>query len=131
MMRRPHQLVGRSPEPSPVGCAVGYDISSLATDVASLRRATRSEAPERLGMGEPHPARRFVLLTRCRPSEERFRTWERLCGVPRIEDIVHHEARQEGAVEIPLHLSGPVAEDMDPLGERLPHVGAGGVVELG
>jgi len=41
----------------------------------SLRRATRSEARAR-GDGESHPARRFMLLARCR------------CGIPDIERIV-------------------------------------------
>jgi len=62
-------LVGRSAEPSPCG----YDVCGLATNVASVRRTTRSETPKHLGMSEPHPARRFVLLARCRPSQERSR----------------------------------------------------------
>ena len=97
---------GRSPEPSPCG----YDISGLATAFASLRRATRSDAPERVGVGEPHPARGFVLLARCRPSQERFRTRERQSGAPGIERVCINEARQERAVEIALHLPGPVSE---------------------
>ena len=36
----------------------------------SLRRATRSRARAR-GDGESHPARRFMLLARCRPSQQR------------------------------------------------------------
>ncbi len=51
---------GRSPEPSPCG----YAVSGLATAFASLRRATGSDAPKRVGVGEPQPARRFVLLDR-------------------------------------------------------------------
>ena len=47
-----HHPVGRSPEPSPCGDAAGYDVRGLATNVASLRRASRSEAPKHLGMGE-------------------------------------------------------------------------------
>src|SRR6266545_5748842 len=117
---------GRSPGPSPCG----YDISGLATAFASLRRATRSDAPERVGVGEPHPARRFVLLARCRPSQERFRTRERQSGAPGIERVCLNEARQERAVEIPLHLPGSVSEHVYPLAERLLHVLAGGVVEL-
>ncbi len=49
-MRFPHH-VGRSPEPPPCG----YDISGLATVFASLRRATRSDAAERVGVGNPTP----------------------------------------------------------------------------
>jgi len=67
-----HHLVGRSPEPSPCGHAA-IDVSG-STDVASLRRATRSGAPKHLGMREPHPAHRIVLLARSLPSHERFRT---------------------------------------------------------
>jgi len=44
----------------------------------SLRRATCSEARAR-GDGESHPARRFMLLARCRPS---FRSRECRCGIP-------------------------------------------------
>jgi len=51
---RAHHLVGRSPEPSSCGHAAGYDVPGLVTNVASLRRATRSEAPKHLGeMGTP------------------------------------------------------------------------------
>src|SRR6266545_2772255 len=117
---------GRSPGPSPCG----YDISGLATAFASLRRATRSDAPERVGVGEPHPARRFVLLARCRPSQERFRTRERQSGAPSIERVFNNKARQEGAVEIPLDFPRPIAQHVHPLAEWLLHVLAGGVVEL-
>src|SRR6266508_169016 len=104
---------GRSPEPSPCG----YAVSGLATAFASLRRATRSDAPERVGVGEPHPARWFVLLARCRPSQERFRTRERHRGAPGIERVCLNEARQERAVEIPLHLPRPIAQHVHPLAE--------------
>ena len=40
------------------------------------------------GMGEPHPPRRFVLLARCRPSQQRFRSRECRCGIPGIERVV-------------------------------------------
>jgi len=41
----------RSPEPSPFG----HDVSGLAHEVTSLRRATRSDVPGRVGMGNPTP----------------------------------------------------------------------------
>jgi len=46
----------------------------LATTPPLSRRATRSETSKHPGMREPHPARRLVLLARCRPSQKRFRT---------------------------------------------------------
>jgi len=53
----------------------------------SLRRATRSGARAH-GGGESHPARRFMLLARCRPSQQRFRSRECRCGIPDIERVV-------------------------------------------
>ena len=70
-----------SPEPSPFG----YDVSGLAHEVNSLRRATHSDAPEYVGVGKPtqdrrvhwhrrmgsiHPAPRAKLLSaRCQAEE--------------------------------------------------------------
>jgi len=53
-MMLPHHLAGRSPEPSPCG----YAISALAASFASG--------------GRPATTRRFALLPRCRPSQERL-----------------------------------------------------------
>ena len=81
-------------------------------------------------MGEAHPARRCVLLSRRRPSQQRFRTPERLCGAAGIERVCFNEARQEGAVELSLHHARSIPEHMDPLGEGLLRVGTGRVVVL-
>ena len=78
----------RSPEPSPCNHAAGYDVSGLATSVASeetppcravsciwvrahdnsLRRTTRSETPKNLEMGEPHPCASCSLEARPPPE---------------------------------------------------------------
>ncbi|HTP26357.1 MAG TPA: hypothetical protein VMK12_11950, partial [Anaeromyxobacteraceae bacterium] len=96
----------RSLEPSPFG----YDVSGLAHD-NSLRRATRSDAPEYVGVGKRTPLAGSCCALRCRPSQERFRTRERQSGAPSIERVLHHEAWQEGAVQIPLNFTGAVAKD--------------------
>jgi len=84
---------------------------------------------ERVGVGEAHPTRRFVLLSRRRPSQQRFRIPERLCGVPSIERACFNEARQERRCRA-LHQARPIPEHMDPLGEGLLRVGTGRVIVL-
>src|SRR6266545_2383573 len=116
---------GRSPEPSPCG----YDVSGLAAAFASLRRATRSDALAHVGVRKSAPAR-GLEFARCRPSQQRFRSRECHSGTPSIELVCINEARQEGAVQIALHLPGPIAEHVYALGERLLYVLAGRVVEL-
>jgi len=50
-------------------------------------RGGSTEARAR-GDGESDPARRFMLLARCRPSQQRFRSRECRCGIPDIERVV-------------------------------------------
>jgi len=100
----------RSLEPSPFG----YDVSDLAHEVTSFRRATRSDAPECVGVGKPTPLAGSCCSLTCRPSQERFRTRERQSGAPSVERVLHHEACREGAVQIPLNCIGAVAKEPVP-----------------
>ena len=121
-------LGGRSPGSSPCG----YDIPGLAAAFVSLRRTTRSEAPKRLGERKAAPAR-GLCCTRCRPSQQRFRSRECHSGTPgRHRVFCNYESRQEGAVEVALQLPGSIAEavHVHALGERLLGVGAGRQVDL-
>jgi len=54
----------------PVDAANGWHSAGVVSPLIDGRRAGAG------GGGEPHPARRFVLLARCRPSQEQFRTRE-------------------------------------------------------
>jgi len=59
-------------------------------------------------MGESRRAHRFVLLARCRPSQQRFRSRECRCGIPDIERVVSFkEPRHHGAHHRPLKRSPP------------------------
>ena len=55
---------GRSPEPSPCG----YDVSGLAAAIASLRRATRSDALAHVGVRNPPPLAGWSSLDAARRS---------------------------------------------------------------
>jgi len=66
------------------------------------------------GYASPTPLAGSCCSLRCRPSQERFRTRERQNGAPSIERVLHHEAWQEGAVQIPLNFTGAVAKDPVP-----------------
>jgi len=48
----------------------------------------------------------------CNPLQQRCRTRERQSGAPSIERVLHREASQQGAVQIPLHFTG-TADELD------------------